>query len=89
MTNQKMLELIRKDRPSQNILEVVKVCEPEQFKVKGVEYDVHVVMEVKWAEGLIRKYNISLPYPVKPYIDHNNFLVKLATENNESNNCEK
>ena len=79
MTNQEMLELIRKDRPNQKILEVVKVCEPEQFKVKGVEYDVHVVMEVDLLEKG-KRYNLVLPYPTKPYIDFQNYLVKLATE---------
>jgi len=87
MTNQEMLELIRKDRPNQNILEVVKVCEPEQFKVKGVEYDVHVVIEVDFYDTKIRRFNMVFPYPTKPYIEYHNFLVKLATEKNESNNC--
>jgi len=80
MTNQEMLELIRKDRPNQKILEVVKVCEPEQFKVKGVEYDVHVVMEVDFFGTIVKRVNIVLPYPTKPYIDFQNYLVKLATE---------
>jgi len=79
-----MLELIRKDRPSQNISEVVKVCEPEQFNVKGVEYDVHVVMEVDFFGTIVKRVNIVLPYPMKPYIDHHNLLVKLATEKNET-----
>lgn len=86
MTNEEMLELIRKDRPSQNILEVVKVTEPEQFNVKGVEYDVHVIMEVDFFGTKVKRVNIALPYPIEPYIEYHNLLVKLATEKNDETN---
>ena len=82
MTNEIMLDLIGKDRPNQNIVEVVKVCEPEQFNVKGVEYDVHVIMEIDFFGTKVKRVNMVLPYPVAPYIEHHNLLVKLSTENN-------
>jgi hypothetical protein len=67
MSNEELLELIRKDRPNQVIHEVTGFRE-HPLHWAGVQYEVDVIMETQFYETKIRKHHMKgLPYPVKPY----------------------
>jgi hypothetical protein len=68
MDKDKMLELIKKDRPGQVIHEVVDF-RPHPLEKFGVKYEVDVVMEGQVFETKIREINLTIPYPLQPYID--------------------
>ncbi len=65
MGKEELLELIRKERPGQVIHEV-KDFRPHPLRNFGVEYEVDVVMENNFFNKKI--INISLPYPIEPYL---------------------
>ena len=64
MTNDELLEKIRLDRPNQVIHKVVSYKE-----TKFGYLDVDVVMEAEFFGTKVRNVNMTLPYPVKAYID--------------------
>jgi len=66
LTNEQMLEMVRKDRPKQVIHQVVSF-KPNKSKAKGVLYNVEVIMESEFLGVKIKNYKQELPYPVEAY----------------------
>ena len=66
LTNEQMLGMIRKDRPTQIINEVISF-KPSSLGIKDVQYDVIVSMETDFLGTKIKNTKFKLPYPVKPY----------------------
>lgn len=63
MDNEKLLELIRLERPNQKIHEVISFKENEY----GF-YDVYVNMEGNFNGVIVRYLNAVLPYPLEKYM---------------------
>lgn len=64
MTNEEMLDLLRKDRPGQTIHEV-KAVKAHPLNSMGVEYLVDAVLQIDNFFGTtIQRVNVQLPYPL-------------------------
>lgn len=91
-TKDEVLQLVRKDRPDQIILEVTNfIPYPHQpFASRGVKYSVDVIMETNFFGTKIKRTIMQgLPYPVKPYREvqeeweksaREDFLVEMAKQ---------
>jgi hypothetical protein len=66
MTNEEMLELVRKERPNQVIHKVIDF-KPTEFGLISVKVDVEVIFGSK-----IRHTRISLPYPLEKFLELSN-----------------
>tara|TARA_R110000822_G_C15066875_1_gene468122 strand:+ start:90 stop:533 length:444 start_codon:yes stop_codon:yes gene_type:complete len=71
ITNEELLELIRKDRPDQVIHKVLDYRPHPLSRLCDVLYEVDVAMNWQhWASEITSlKIIKGLPYPVKPYAD--------------------
>jgi hypothetical protein len=75
MTKEELLELMSEERPSQKLKEVLDF-RPSECGIEGVLYDVDVVVEHWFVyESSTTKTHFNMPYPVKPYKDHNDKKV--------------
>ena len=83
MNKEILLELIKSERPSQRIIELIDFRESKSG-IEGVLYDVDVLIEHRFVyESNFKRIHYNLPYPLKPFKDHNNKKVKEMLEKNK------
>lgn len=81
MTKEKLLELMKSERPSQKLLEVIDF-RPSKSGIKGVIYDVDVLVEHRFIyESCFKRVHEDMPYPMKPFKEYNDEKIKSYTEN--------
>ena len=83
MTKEKLLELMKEDRPSQNLLEVIDF-RPSESGIEGVIYDVDVLVKHRFIyESFFSRVHENMPYPSDPFVKHNKEKVRKIWENNK------
>ena len=84
MTKEELLELMRSERPTQKLIEI-EDFRPSECGIEGVLYDVDVLVEHSFVyESSYTKVHYNMPYPVKPYKDHNDSKInKMLDENKD------
>jgi hypothetical protein len=83
MTKEKLLELMKEERPSQKLLEVIDF-RPSKSGIKGVMYDVDVLVEHPFIyETCIKRVHEDMPYPMNPFKQHNHEKIKSNIEINK------
>ena len=83
MTKEKLLELMKEERPSQKLLEVIDF-RPSKSGIKGVIYDVDVLVEHRFIyETCIKRVHEDMPYPMNPFKQHNHEKIKSNIEINK------
>jgi hypothetical protein len=79
MTNEEMLELIRKDRPEQVIHEVISYKKTDKL---GWTYEVTVDMAQPFMETTVKHVKITLPYPLSDFLE----LVEISKRHEQNIN---
>jgi|TARA_B100000768_G_scaffold173005_1_gene181820 hypothetical protein len=83
MTKEKLLELMKSERPSQKLLEVIDF-RPSKSGIKGVIYDVDVLVEHRFIyESCFKRVHEDMPYPMKPFKEYNDERIKSNIEKNK------
>jgi len=83
MTKEKLLELMKEERPSQKLLEVIDF-RPSKSGIKGVMYDVDVLVEHRFIyETCIKRVHEDMPYPMNHFKQHNHEKIKSNIEINK------
>jgi len=77
MDKEELLKLMSEERPSQNLIEIIDF-RPSECGIEGVLYDVDVEVKHNFIyESSYTKTHYNMPYPLKPYKDHNDKKVDI------------
>ena len=83
MDKVELLELIKLDRPTQNILEILDF-RPSKSGIDGVIYDVDVKMWHEFTyESSYTQTHYDIPYPLKPFKDDHDRKIQKMLKDSE------